>query len=99
VKINTVRNASDTLLLVECHQADNIIGWSGHACINRPSDQFPAGYTLPHNGKCNWAFVDGHVSAMTQKETVGYGIGITASSSDYKNGKGPGGMWTRNPDD
>lgn len=97
LRLATVLNPQDTLLLAEQSRSNNIIANSSGATIRvtadhieRRVDREPNPY---HKEKLNYLMIDGHVELLAPEETVGSG-GIAGTNQSAHHGK-----WTLDPKD
>jgi prepilin-type processing-associated H-X9-DG protein len=83
IRPNEVRRPSDSFMLVEWAGQYNSAGTANDAAVDIAWSAGSAPRP-PHHGRFNCLFHDGHVSAVTEKETIGSG---TPGE--------PRGLWTR----
>ena len=80
--IGTITDPARTILLAECHVENNVISWgAGNGKTWRPGysyeytvrngdEQTDPGKRGYHQGQNNWFFADGHVEALSFRETL-----------------------------
>lgn len=99
VAMSQIGKPDSTLLVVECHFSQNIVGYYNYTHADCPAEQHQpqtsaAYYPGTHSGGWNYEFCDGHVKWMNPEQTIGPNGALTCATS-----KGPAGMWTIDEND
>lgn len=102
-KLTDAVAASETLLVVEAHKANNVLGsYNDCAQLNPSGQMLETGLKItwpaPHFARFNYLYADGHVAQQDQKETVNY-ASFVGKSYESKWNAWSSGAWTRNPRD